>query len=39
MTLGTLIIWTCVGTPIVYFLIYEINWKFIWEAIKKWISL
>jgi hypothetical protein len=39
MTLGTLLIWLCVGTPVLYFLIYKINWKYVWEVIKKWISL
>lgn len=39
MTLGTLLIWLCAGTLVLYFLVNEINWKYIWEAVKKWISL
>lgn len=39
MTLGTLIVWLCVATPILYVLIYELNWSYIWKVVKKWISL
>jgi hypothetical protein len=39
MNLETLIGLLCAIYVVGYLAIYEINWKYIWKVIKKWISL
>lgn len=39
MGLETFIGLLCLIPATIYFIIKEINWKFIWQVIKRWISL
>lgn len=39
MTMETILGLICLIPAVIYFLVNEINWKYIWKVIKKWISL